>query len=1214
MKRLFLSSILLGMATGIYAQLIRIQPENAGAADQVTLIYDAGQGDQNLQGESKIYLHAGVITSGTNGTDWQYVQGNWGEDDGVGLMRKVEDTDHQWSFTFSPSIRSYFQVPASQAIFRLALVFRDVTGEKKGSAASGEYSWGSIAANGDIFIDLQIDNYISVTTINQSQIFLDADRSLRLSAEASSMAEALRIELDDGAGFREVARVESGRDISYDYVPDGPGQTRVRYSATINGEDLVEIRTHQILLKAETTVAAVPDDQPPGIHYHPTDPTRATLVLEAPGKSFVMVAGDFNDWLPGPEYQMHQSPDEEFFWLELENLEPGRPYVFQYWVDGEIRIGDPYAEQVADPWHDCFIPESVFPNLPAYDKTEFGIATVLQTGQEPYRWDPSEANWQRPDVDHLVIYELLLRDFLASHSFQALADTLQYIKDLGVDAIEIMPFNEFEGNESWGYNPSYYFAVDKYYGHKDDLKRFVELAHQAGLAVIMDVVMNHAFGQNPMVMLYFDHDAGKPSAENPWFNREYVGQYQWGYDFNHESPYTQAFLDRLNRFWLEEYHLDGYRFDFTKGFTNQAPGGSIDGFDQSRINLLKRMADSIRTFDPEAYLILEHWSPDAEERILGNLGMKMWRNRSYDFVPAVVGDTDGELQAIDALTHVSFYNSHDERRIAEHALTEGRSYAAYHVREPVIMYERVKLAAAFCYLQPGPKMIWQFDELAYDIDINLNGRTGNKPLPWGPDGLGYYEDPLRQQIYRTYQALLTLRRQIGPENLALAETRHQLSGPVRSLVYEMEASDLVLIGNFSIKPQSYTHQFPHAGTWYNYFSEDSLQLEGRSRTFQLQAGEWHIFTTKKWGEGIRDAVSTYGNPVSISPFPFGKRDTIRIRFDAQKAWPGGSQGLIGAEKVYMHAGLVLSDFHDRGFGVEKGTGTDDGIGIMEKVGEDLWEISLVPQTYFGLEADQVAYRLGMYFRDAENRNFGYGFQNTRIFYNIASDIPIVQVDPPAFQATDEITITFNAAQGNRELQGADQVYLHSGVGLEDRDSPGQSAWQNVVGNWGQDDGIGRMQRLPENPDLWEIKLIPQRYYRLREEDRPYWLAMVFRNADGNTKGTAPPGPFEYGFIDENLDFFFRNQIDFETIREDLPEDLSIYPNPTIAGITIEPGALENLIQEIRLINTRGQVLHRWSEITTEKNIRIDLWQVPAGLYYIQINTANQSNIYKIIKQ
>lgn len=341
-------------------------------------------------------------------------------------------------------------------------------------------------------------------------------------------------------------------------------------------------------------------------------------MLEAPGKRFAHVVGDFIDWLAQDAYQMKQTPDGEFFWGEINGLTPQQPYVFQYWVGGDTRIGDPYAEQVADPWNDRFIPEENFPDLPTYDRTEFGIAAVLETGQSPFVWDASEAQWQRPELDHLVIYELLVRDFLASYSYRYLTDTLSYLKRLGVDAIELMPFNEFEGNESWGYNPSYYLAPDKYYGTPEDLKRFIQAAHQEGLAVIMDMVLNHAYRQNALVQLYFDPSTGKTTPNNPWFNVDYIGDGGWGHDFDHESPYTERFIDRVNTHWLREYHIDGYRFDYTNGFTSYAPGGNTHGYNVPRIENLERMADVIWAQESEAYVILEHWGPANEEQELAD--------------------------------------------------------------------------------------------------------------------------------------------------------------------------------------------------------------------------------------------------------------------------------------------------------------------------------------------------------------------------------------------------------------------------------------------------------------------------------------------------------------------------------------------------------------------------------------------------------------------
>ena len=166
---------------------------------------------------------------------------------------------------------------------------------------------------------------------------------------------------------------------------------------------------------------------------------------------------------------------------------------------------------------------------------------------------------------------------------------------------------------------------------------------------------------------------------------------------------------------------------------------------------------------------------------------------------------------MDAQTHVSYFDSHDEPRIAEHVIREGRVADNYNIKDHKIAHERVKMAAAFAYLFPGPKMMWQFDELGYDIDINFNGRVGRKPLPWGANGLGYYEDSLRRYIYDAYRGILDVRNQVDPSKMAAAITYHQLTGEGRRLSYDTDNIDLVVIGNFGLSDLSIDPAFTQMG-------------------------------------------------------------------------------------------------------------------------------------------------------------------------------------------------------------------------------------------------------------------------------------------------------------------------------------------------------------------------------------------------------------------
>ena len=1205
MKKFLVSSMLVFITSIAFGQIVVITPSSAGADEIATIIFDAAQGNKELMGASKVYMHHGVVTDKANGTAWKYVKGNWGSDDGIGEMTKVEGEANKWKLVLTPSIRAYFGVPVNENIFRISTVFRSADGNTKGTINPGEYGWGTVTSNLDIYINLNNDNYITFNAPVAAEGFVDQNQSLFIQGAASSEVTNMTLWLDEGSGFESKATVTSGKSIQYQYMPTSSVDLDMKLTATINGEALEIIKNYNLSIKKSNNIAPLPSGMMSGINYDEADPTKATLVLLAPHKEFVYVVGDFSDWKIKDEYQMNQTPDGEYYWISIEGLTPNKDYVYQYWIDGRLKIADPYTHQVADPWNDQWIESTVFPNIPEYNKTEFGLASVLRTNQQSYTWSQNETNWNRPDVNHLVIYELHIRDFIASHSYQGMIDTIQYIKKLGVNAIELMPINEFEGNDSWGYNPSFFFATDKYYGTKEKLKEFIDVAHQNGMAVIMDIVLNHSFGQSPMVQMYFE--GGKPAANNPWFNREYVGQYQWGYDFNHESPYTEKFVDDVNKFWLEEFHFDGYRFDFTKGFTNYAPGGSVDGFDQSRINILKRMSDKLWDVDPTAYVILEHWGPTAEESQLGALGMKMWRNKSYDFVPATIGSGTGTFANTDATTHVTLYNSHDERRIAEHCLTEGLAIGSYNIKDSIIMYERVKKAAAFSFLQPGPKMMWQFDELGYDIDINFNGRVGRKPYVWGNGSLKYYNSALRQNIYKAYKGILHVRNTIGPDVLKAAQKSHIHTGNMRRLNYNTNNIDLVVIGNFGLTPDNIVPKFTQTGKWYNYFKGDSTDVIDVNQPIRLQPGEWHIYTTERLAEGQPNVIGIYDNPVTITPYPFKGNDLIKITFDAKKASPGGTNGLLGVDKVYMHSGVKLSTATTNDLTNIVGSFADDGIGLMTKVGEDIWELTITPNEYYSIVQDQEIYNIGMWFRDADNTNRGYGFRDGIIYFDVQSDQPIVTVTPPNFEANTEITITFNARVGNRELIGADKVYMHSGVGVVDTDTPNTSAWNKVVGNWGQDDGIGQMTKVAGETDKWQIKLTPNTYYGLGTTEFPYWIAAVFRSGDGSRKGTGAPGPIENGYIASNLDFFLQNQ---KTVgAEDIAtSQVIVSPNPTTEFISFNGLEHEGIFT---LFSTEGKVVF---EKTIVDGSFISIKNLNTGMYFYQIRQGGKVLSGKLIKQ
>ncbi len=612
-----------------------------------------------------------------------------------------------------------------------------------------------------------------------------------------------------------------------------------------------------IFVNIDATLPEIQDPPPgtvDGINY--IDDTTVILQLFAPGKDYVYVIGDFTGWSFNEDYKCKVNSAGDRFWVQIDGLVPGQEYRFQYSIDDEdLRVADIYAEKILDPWNDQFIGEDRYPGLISYP---FGLTTqivsVLQTAQSEYDWEVE--NFFRPPLDRLVIYELLVRDFTEAGTFQAVIDTLDYLENLGINALELMPINEFEGNESWGYNPSFYFAVDKYYGTKDKLKELIDECHKRGIAVILDVVFNHSFGQNPQVRMYSENGpAGPPTADSPWFNQFATHPFSPGFDYNHDSPHTQAFMKRNMHFWIEEFKVDGYRFDLSKGFTQNNTGSDIgawSAYDQSRIDHWLRIRSEIHEVDDNVYLILEHFSDNSEETALANAGFMLWGNNNDQFSEAgmaYASNLDGanyQNRGWAFPNLVSYAESHDEERLMFRNLNFGNSTnAAHDATDLETALRRMEAVAAFNILPVGPKMIWQFGELGYDFSINHcpdgsidpDCRTSNKPVRWD-----YYFEKERRRLYKVYAALNKLKTE--NEAFSSVNYNYDVGGFGKRLIVEHSSMDVVVIANFDNEPLSFIPGFTKTGVWYDYFTGGSIVENNLSNPFTLEPGELRIYTTE----------------------------------------------------------------------------------------------------------------------------------------------------------------------------------------------------------------------------------------------------------------------------------------------------------------------------------------------------------------------------------
>ena len=625
--------------------------------------------------------------------------------------------------------------------------------------------------------------------------------------------------------------------------------------------------------------------------------STVVLQLHAPGKQFVYVLGDFNGFQADSNYYMKRSQNGEKFWITL-NLTAGQRYAYQYWIDGMIRVADPYSELVQDPSNDSYIPSSVYPNPHPYHPNASGRTTLIQPGRTPYIWQ--NTNFQRPPMGNLLIYELLIRDFTTGHSYQELIDTLDYLERLGVNAIELMPNCEFEGNESWGYNPSYHMALDKYYGTPDQFKAFVDSCHGRGIAVIADFVFNHAFHQSPLINMYWDGVNNRPAADNPWFNPSCPHPpYCWGEDFDHTSQATKDFVDRINTFWLQEYQIDGIRFDYTKGF-----GNSSSGFNTQRQNLLKRMADSIWSVSPGAYVILEHWGDNSEEKILADYGMMLWGNVTHNYRELAMGFASSSNLSYGVYKSrgwtkkrlITYTESHDEERLMYDVLTYGNQSNQYHdVRQLNTALRRSELAAVFSFMIPGPKMFYMFAELGYDVSIDNPCRVCNKPILWG-----YQQVPERRRLYDVHAALMHLRRDY-PQTFNSSTFYYNVTGPVKQVRMFNANMNAVVVGNADVVMKTGTITFPTVETYYEYFTGDTLQVTATQMSMTMAPGEYRIYTNVKLAQ-----------PQITLDMPEFAGVTVDLR-----AYPNPSGGPVVVEGHGLKSGDLLwqlSDMHGRVMG------------------------------------------------------------------------------------------------------------------------------------------------------------------------------------------------------------------------------------------------------------------------------------------------------------
>ena len=885
-----------------------------------------------------IYAHIGVTL---NGTPWQGVIGSWPNNSLQPSLTLVSGTTYKLDLT--PTIQSFFGI-SSGTISKINVVLRGSTGSPQTT---------------DLEINVGAFQVNLTAPLNNSTTILNSGAALTVAANNTN-GTANYVLKGNGTTLNTATGVAT---YSYTHINITTNQY---YALEVTQGAITTTKNFRVLINPNTTSLAMPAGLVNGINYNTSDNTKATLVLDAPLKDFVYVAGSFNNWNPSSSYAMKKDPSSGKYWLELTGLTPGTNYSYQYWVVDQtpianspalVKVADPCSTTVLSPYDDPYISSTTYPNLPVYPAGQEREVTLLKTGQTAYNWQVP--NFTKPNKDKLVVYELLIRDFDANRNFQDVINRIQYFRDLGINAIELMPVMEFEGNESWGYNTAFHMALDKFYGTPEKFKELVDVCHQNGIAIILDLAFNHAFGRNPMVRMWMndaDGDGwGPPSSENPYFNTVAKHSYSVGEDFNHASALTKTYVKQTIKQWITEFKIDGFRWDLTKGFTQNCTASDqtcTNIYQQDRVDILKDYADYSWSLDPNHYVIFEHLGSDNEEQQWANYrlsegkGIMMWGEMFSQYKELALGFSG---QNISRMSHTSrgftgkrllgYPESHDKDRLMYEAITYGSTTGTSPVNGNLTnALNRMGAIGATSILVPGPKMIWHFAELGNNqsiytcadgsVNTENDATTGDCKLAtkaqvqWTQNWLA---DARRASILSDWSKLIKLKTSepvfvgdhaISPESSNNFKQRIYI---YNNTFTTAQLRNVVVLANFSpsdltINPNFPTDVYTYPMTWYDLMNNNTaVTITSPTDLVTVNSGRFRVFGNRPATLSSEDYyaftpdVIVYPNPVKNSFAINQEADSVEIyNLTGQLV---GNYAAISADQVinidYLQSGIYL---------------------------------------------------------------------------------------------------------------------------------------------------------------------------------------------------------------------------------------------------------------------------------------------------------------------
>lgn len=858
------------VAQVVYTEPAVVQQSSTG----IVVYFNAAEGNEGLMGYTgEVYAHTGVITSESTGnSDWKHAPSEWGDNS---AKYKLENAGTDlWRLNIG-DLKSYYGLNEGETVQRMAFVFRSGDCSLEGKTESG----------GDIFIDVYPDGLaMNFTSDAGSYVLTDDDNTVSFTVSTTSAAN-IELRINDADNGEVIAQKQGATSLTASHSFAQVGSYDVIAKAVAGGETVLD--TISLCHRGNSQQVNFGGTLQQGANADADG--NVTFCLYAPNKSNVMIVGEWDNYRMMAENVMNYQgqADDRYFWLTVpaEKIDPAKEYGYYFIVDDNIQVADPYARLILDPWNDKYINQGAtrYPGLKSFptDRVpELAIAVYHGNG-DGYQWQVTD--FEAPAKEDLIIYEMLLRDFTEEQSLEAAMTHLDYLQRLGINAIELMPVMEFDGNNSWGYNPNFYFAPDKYYGTSTMYKTFIDECHRRGIAVIFDVVFNHTWGQHPWCKMYWDATNNRPAADNPFYNA--VAPHNWsvGNEWKMESAHVRDYMCDVLQYWLREYRIDGYRFDLAKGLGDSGSYASdYDGnqYNASRIRNVKQFMDAMWEVNPDAYAIFEYFVDTAEENEIGNYGGMSWKKMNEQYCQAAMGYQENSTfrgmwtgdESRPFGSTVAYMESHDEERMGAKQIQYGAGTIPGSLMQRM---RRLGSNAAFSMLVPGAKMIWQFGELGYDISGG-NGDTDPKEPHWE-----YYDNAQRKGLYDTYSTLLNIRRS-NPELFSedaefywTVGNNDWETGRFITMRSADGSKELVAAYNPTTsgsKTFSYTFDNPD-GTYYAALQShgvSSATFDAKAGTITLPAHSFIVITNMEHAVGVEeieaDGTEGYRN-ISIFPNP-----------------------------------------------------------------------------------------------------------------------------------------------------------------------------------------------------------------------------------------------------------------------------------------------------------------------------------------------------------